>query len=420
MRSVVQIRRGRKPRDVSRERLDQVRVESDPRRRRAQMIQALIPIGLEKVQEMLLEELEELTGPRYAREGGREGLARWGRQKGSVYLLDQKVPVPGVPRVRDLRRGVEVPLESYQMFQSPAFADRQLFGRILGGLSCRDYGPTSRLDPESFGLSSSTVSRRFIEASAAKLREVQERRLEGLDIVAVFLDGKVFAEETIVVAVGITLQGEKKFLGFVQTTTENEVSCREFLQSLIDRGLKVEDGLLFVLDGGKGLRKAVSSVFGKKTPVQRCQWHKRENVVSYLPKSRQAAMRKRLLKAQEIPDFEKAKAALLKIHKELVLKNESAARSLLEGLEETLTLQRLGLSAELGRSFKTTNVLESAQSGIGQRTDKVDHWRNSNQLHRWYASALLEIEPRLRKVCGYRHLYKLRQALQSMEQVKAA
>lgn len=306
------------------------------------------------------------------------------------------------------------------MFQSPAFADRQLFGRILGGLSCRDYGPTSRLDPGSFGLSSSTVSRRFIAASAAKLRELQERRLEGLDLVAVFLDGKLFAEETIVVAVGITLQGEKKLLGFVQTTTENEVSCREFLQGLVDRGLKGEDGLLFVLDGGKGLRKAVSSVFGKKTPVQRCQWHKRENVVSYLPKSRQAAMRRRLRKAQEIPDYEKAKATLLRIHQELELQNESAARSLLEGLEETLTLQRLGLFAELARSFKTTNVVESVQAGLGQRTDKVDHWKNSNQLHRWFASTLLMIEPRLRKVCGYQHLYKLRQVLQDLDRIKAA
>ena len=121
-----------------------------------------------------------------------------------------------------------------------------------------------------------------------------------------------------------------------------------------------------------------------------------------------------------LPDYEKAKAALLKIHGQLLLQNESAAASLLEGLEETLTLQKLDLFRELGRSFKTTNVIESVQSGLGQRTDKVDYWKNSNQLHRWLAAAHLEIEPRLRKVCGYQHLYKLRQVLQSLDQVKAA
>lgn len=419
MRTVVQIRKGRKPKDVSAERKAGIRVDTDPRRQRIEMIQALIPIGLEAVRQELDRELEELTGSRYARHGGQEGLARWGGQPGSVYLLDQKVPVR-VPRVRDLRRDAEVPLESYGMLQSPHAADRALFGRILGGLSCRDYEKTSRLDAESFGLSASTVSRRFIEASATKLREIQERRLESLDIVAVFLDGKVFAEEAIVLAVGVTVQGEKKLLGFVQTTTENEVACRQFLQGLVDRGLKVEDGLLFVIDGAKGLRKAISSVFGRKTPVQRCQWHKRENIVSYLPKSRQARMRKRLKLAQELPDYEKAKAALMKIHAELELTNESAAASLLEGLEETLTLQKLALMPELGRSFKTTNVIENVQSLIGRRTDKVDHWKNSNQLHRWYSAALLDIEARLRKVSGYKHLYKLRQALGKSEQAKAA
>ena len=419
MRSVVRIRKGRKPKDVSRDRLAAVPVDGDPRRQRVAMIQALIPMGLEKVQEELLHELEELTGPRYARQGGEEGLVRWGSQRGSVYLLDQKVPVT-VPRVRDQRRDREVPLESYQMLQSRATADRSFFGRILAGLSCRDYERTCRLDPESVGLSASTISRRFIAASAAKLRELRERRLEEIDVVAVFLDGKVFAQEMVVLAVGITVQGEKKLLGFTQTTTENEVACRDLLRDLVDRGLSAEEGLLFVVDGGKGLRKAISTVFGRKTPVQRCQWHKRENVVSYLPKSRQALMRKRLQRAQEEPDYKKAKAALMKIHGEVEVENESAARSLLEGLEETLMLQKLGLFRELGRSFKTTNVIESVQGGIGQRTEKVDHWKNSNQLHRWYASALLEIEPRLRKVCGYKHLYKLRQALGKPEQAKAA
>lgn len=282
MRTVVQIRKGRKPKDVSGDRMAGVPVGTDPRRQRIEMIQALIPIGLEAVRQELDREIEELTGPRYARQGGQEGLARWGGQPGSVYLLDQKVPVR-VPRVRDRRREVEVPLETYAMLQSRRVADRAVFGRILKGLSCRDYESTSRLAPESFALSASTISRRFVQVSGGKLREIQERRLEGLEIVAIFLDGKMFAEEGIILAMGITIRGEKKLLGFCQTATENEVACRQFLQGLIDRGLSIENGLLFVIDGAKGLRKAISSVFGKKAPVQRCQWHKRENVISHLP-----------------------------------------------------------------------------------------------------------------------------------------
>lgn len=412
MRSVVRISRRRKPREVSRRELQQVVKDSDKRSKRLWAIQSLVPLGLEAFVEEVEQELDELTGPRYQRTGGQDGLARWGRQPGSIYLLDQKVPVT-VPRVRDVPRRKEVPLETYQGLQSPHAADQMLFRRILGGLSCRDYEQTAALDPESFGLSASTVSRRFIAVTAAKLQKFQERSLAGDDLVAMFLDGKMFEGETIVLAVGILVSGEKKLLGFVQTTTENEVSCTEFLQKLVDRGLRYEPGLLVVLDGGKGLRKAINRVFGRKAAVQRCQWHKRNNVCSYLPKGQQAPMRKRLKRAMELESYAEAKAALVKIAKELRLANESAANSLLEGLEEILTLQRLGLMSELGRSFKTTNVIESVHAGVGQRTDKVDHWRNSNQLHRWYASSMLDREPKLRKVCGHEHLGKLRSALQA-------
>ena len=256
--------------------------------------------------------------------------------------------------------------------------------------------------------------------TASKLRTLQDRSLVAEEYVALFLDGKVFAGETIMLAVGILASGEKRMLGFVQTTTENETSCAEFLQGLVERGLRYEDGLLCVIDGGKGLRKAINRVFGRRAAVQRCQFHKRNNVCSYLPKNQQVAWRKRLKRAMDLPDYREAKAALERLARELAQVNESAARSLREGLEEILTLQRLGLAAELGRSFTTTNVIESVNAGIGQRTDKVDRWKNSNQRQRWVAAAVLEVEPRLRKVCGYKHLPKLRVALQTIDQEVAA
>jgi transposase-like protein len=419
VRSVVRISKRRKPRDVKEQELTRVVPEGDARSRRLWAIQALLPVALEEFVKEMQREMEELTGPRYERTGGQDGLVRWGRQPGSIFLLDQKVPVE-VPRVRDHRRGVEVPLETYRGMQTPQAADRLVFQRLLGGLSCRDYRDASSLDPESFGLSASTVSRRFIQVTASKLRSLQDRSLAGEEYVALFLDGKAFAGETIVLAVGVLSNGEKRILGFVQTTTENETSCSEFLQGLVERGLRYEDGLLCVIDGGKGLRKAITRVFGRKAAVQRCQLHKRTNVCSYLPKSQQAAMRKRLKRAMDIPSYADSKAALLRIARELEKVNVSAARSLLEGLEEILTLQRLGLADELGRSFKTTNVIESVNAGVGQRTDKVDRWRNSNQIQRWVAAAALEVESRLRKVCGYRHLAKLQAVLQTIDQAKAA
>jgi putative transposase len=200
-------------------------------------------------------------------------------------------------------------------------------------------------------------------------------------------------------------------LGFVQTATENARVCSAFLRELVERGLRVDAGLLCVVDGAKGLRTAITSVFGAPTPVQRCQWHKRENVVAYLPESHRIPWRRKLQAAYEKPTYAEARAALLRLHPDLRLLNESAARSLLEGLEETLTLHRLGVFPQLGRSLKTTNCLESLNSLVEQRVGKVDHWRTSDQKQRWLAAALLDIEPRLRRLKGFRALPLLRQAL---------
>jgi transposase-like protein len=255
------------------------------------------------------------------------------------------------------------------------------------------------------------VSRNFIQASAATLREFQERDLSNADVVALFIDGKTFADVTMVIALGIKATGEKIPLGFVETDTENAKVLTPFLRSLVERGLDTSQGLLVVIDGAKGLRAAVKKAFRDKAAVGRCQWHKRENVVSYLPKSEQPDWRRRLQRAYNRPEYGEARAALEALYAELVDKNQSAARSLAEGLEETLTLHRLGVYALLGRSFKTTNCLESVNALVEERCAKVDAWKNSSQRQRWLVAALVDIEPRLRKVQGYRHLPKLREAL---------
>ena len=286
-----------------------------------------------------------------------------------------------------------------------------LLKRVLYGISCRNYEAAAEVIPGAIGLSGSTVSRGFIEASAVKLRELQERDLSGEDVVAVVRDGKTFADVTLVIALGITLAGEKRVLGFVETDTKNARVLTLFLRSLVERGLDLSQGVLVILDGGKGLRAAVRQAFRHRALVQRCQWHKRENVVSHLAKNEQAVWRPRLQRAYTRPDYDEALGALETLHGELDERNQSAAGRLAEGLDETLTWHRLGVYGVLGRSLKTTNGLESVNALVEERCAKVDHWQNSSQRHRWLATALLDIEPRLRKVMGYRHLSKLRDAL---------
>jgi putative transposase len=384
---------------------------------RVALIQALIPVALDRVYEELNADVERLAGERYQRDGRQPGYVRWTSQRGSIYLADQKIPMI-VPRVRDRRRNREVRLPTYERLQEPRACDEGLLHKVLGGLSTREYERCAEAVPEAFGLSASTVSRRFIRASARKLQALSERRLEGYDLVAILLDGKTFAEDEMVIAVGVTITGEKVVLGFVQTATENRKVCATFLRELVERGLRSDLGVLVITDGAKGLHAAVREVFGTAALLQRCQWHKRENVLEYLPERHRATFRRKLQAAYEQPTYEKAKRALSKVRAELVLLNASAASSLDEGLEETLTLHRLGVFAELGTSLKTTNAVESIHARVEGRTAKVDHWRNSEQKQRWLATALLDLEPRLRRIRNYRALPMLREALRRHVEAK--
>jgi len=403
--------RGKKSRRLGKvevvERADYEGLELDTK---VELILGLIPLGLMHVEEVLADEVRELAGERYARKGEAQIARRHGANPGSVRLAGQRVAIR-VPRVRG-ERG-EIALRTYQALHGGAGeVDDLLLRRVLFGISCRNYGQAAEAIPGAIGLSSSSVSRGFIAASAAQLRAFQQRELSGEDYVALFLDGKTFADATMVIALGVTLQGEKRFLGFVETDTENERVLSAFLHSLLERGLDISHGILVIIDGGKGLRAAVRRVFARRALVQRCLWHKRENVVSYLAKREQPSWRRRLQRAMNRPTFEEARSALDEIEAELEQINQSAAASLREGLDEVLTLHRLGVFAALGRSFKTTNCLENVNALVEERCAKVDCWKNSNQRQRWLATALVDIEPRLRRVMGYRHLARLREAVQ--------
>jgi len=335
---------------------------------RIELIQMVIPLGLLAIEEELQSEVMRIAGDRYSRDLPQ--YKRWGRNGGSVYLGDQKVSIK-VPRVRDVLNDEEVCLTSYRGLQNPQRINETIFRRVINGISSRKYERAVQEIPATFGIKKSSVSRKFIRASARKLQECLDRDLSGHDILAIFIDGKSFADNQVIIALGITLEGEKIVLGFIESSTENHRVCRDFMNGLMDRGLNTGNEILFVIDGAKGLYKGIKGVLSEKAVIQRCQWHKRENVLKYLDKNHQSDFRRKLQAAYERPTYEAAKKRLGQIKKELSLINQSAVNSLEEGLEETLTLHRLELFKQLSKSFKTTNCIENIMGQIGIYTAEL-------------------------------------------------
>ena len=382
------------------------------------MIQALIPCGLAKVEEDLQEAVDVLTGQK--RKHGKENL-RWGSNPGSVYLYDQKIPIV-VPRVRNKHKNIEMPLEAYQKLQSPYQCDKKTMLKLLNGISTHKYKESVELVPEVFGLSPSNLSKRLKKNTIDSLKRLKTRSLEAYDFICVFIDGKRYADQGILIALGITTDGEKIIMDIEQSHSESSLVTAELFDRLIERGLRYEEGLLFIIDGSKGIAKAITQKFQEYGFIQRCTWHKQQNVASYLSKFQAELSKRDLKKAYKKTSYKEAKEALDELHKRLSIINESAANSLLEGLEETLTLHRLGLSPELCRSLSSTNCIESIMSQIAQFTDKVDYWQNSNQILRWNAASLMEIEPNLRKIRGFRYLnilrHKMKQEIKKRQEKK--
>ncbi|MCD4779223.1 MAG: transposase [Candidatus Omnitrophica bacterium] len=380
------------------------------------IIQELIPLGLQAIAEELQNEVKQLAGPKHSREANN---VRWGKQNGSAYLRDQKFPIK-VPRVRNLQANKEVPLNTYQRLQQPFNDNSDVMRRLLHGLSTHKYHESSSLSAEAFGISASNLSKKFKKNSTEKLKELQTRHLTQYDIVAIFIDAKRYAGDGIIVALGVTMDGKKIVLGVEHIHSENARAIGQWLDRLIERGLKFEEGILFIVDGSKGLSKAIKQKFSMYCLIQRCCWHKRENVVAYLDKPQATIARRRLQDAYSKTTYKEAKAALTKLHKELETINVSAANSLSEGLEETLQIHQLGLSSELSKSLSTTNCIEGLMSQIGSYTDKVDRWHNSDQLLRWTGSSLMDIEPRLRRIKGYGYLKVLKYKLQEIVKARTA
>ena len=381
---------------------------------RLELLKNYLELSRLMVNQMLEDNVRSLTGERYehALEGGKK-YYRHGYNPGSIKLKDQRLPID-IPRIREVASGKCIQIPEIEKFKTIAEPSDDFLKKIIHGISTRDYKKITQHLVENFGMSSSQVSREFIEQSEQAFKHFCERTFEDHTFVALLIDGKYLAREQMVIALGITDKGVKIPLAFIQTSGENSRAIGQLLKQLKERKFQFEYGLLVVIDGSKGIRKAVEDVFGKKALIQRCQWHKRENVLSYLNEKDKIIFRIRMQNAYREPDYQKAKEALMQISRDLTKINQNAANSLLEGLEETLTLHKLKMSSIFGRSLGTTNCIENLNSQITKYTRNVKNWSNSNQRQRWVAAALLEIENNFKKIHNFKHINKLQESIKNL------
>ncbi len=369
-------------------------------------------MGLRVAVQLLEDEVTRRCGPRYERRAERQ-LTRHGRQPGVVTLAGQKLPIAR-PRIRRTDGQGELKLETYDLLQRDEAMPEACLRRMVRGVSTRDYERVVDVAAEGFGVKRSSVSRGFVKATAQEIRALAERRFEGHRFVAVFIDGKEYAGETMVVALGVTAQGEKRILGLRQGASENAEVVTSLLEDLRERGLDTSQPTLFVLDGAKALRAAVKRVFGKHALVQRCQVHKARNVKAHLPEKHHPQFTAQLAAAYRETNYERALEALKTTVAWLERVSPAAAASLREGLEETLTVVKLGLPELLRRTLATTNPVESALSVVAKVTGRVKRWRDGNMRERWCTAGLLRAEERFRRIKGHKQLHLLVAALERL------
>jgi putative transposase len=352
-------------------------------------------------EQMMRWEVSTVVGPKNRADPERETM-RWGSQSGYCVVGGQKVPLSR-PRVRDVRQR-EVPLGSYEMLQRASLLEDAVWNKIMHGLTTRRYSQVVRELQEAYGIEKSTVSDHFIEASRGRLQKLEGRPLGDYALCAMMIDGTCFEDQLVVVAIGLTLQGHKVILGLHQGATENAIVVKHLLDDLAQRGVDFQVPRLYVLDGGKALHAAVRKVAGKCAIVQRCQVHKIRNVVDHLSEEYQMDVRCKIRNAYSMQAYEDAKRALNSLLRQLMDLNPSAARSLEEGMEETLSVHRLRLPDKLRRTLSSTNLIESAFSTVETVCRNVKRWQGGDQYLRWVASGLLWAESRWNRIHGHREL----------------
>lgn len=371
-----------------------------------------VSAGLQVLAAMLEEDRDALCGPRYQAASDRAAY-RYGFDEGAVVFGGRKVRVRK-PRVRRVGGG-EVQLPIWKEMTAADPLEHRVLEQVLVGVSTHGYGRSLEPVDEQLaagGTSQSSASRRLVARTARDMREFLARSLQGLDLPVIMIDGTGLGDHLILVVLGIDREGRKHILGVREGTTESSEVCLSLMREMIERGLSVDQARLFVIDGGKGIRKAIRQVFGTAALIQRCQVHKRRNVLEHLPEARRPWVRAVLNRAWALDDASKAKRALDRLASQLDEACPGAANSLREGLEETLTLIALGASGALYKTLCSTNPIENLQGTIKRVTRNVKRWRNGAMAFRWAITALVEAERRFRRIRGFRSLPQLINALQ--------
>jgi putative transposase len=374
-----------------------------------------VGVGLGVLGELMADEVDEVVGPKGKHDPGRSAV-RHGHEGGEVTLGGRRVPVER-PRVRAADESGEVALRTYRHFADRDPLTKVVLEQMLAGISTRRFTRTREPIGQAVAdversTSRSAVSREFVGRTREHLVALMSRRLDDVRLAALMLDGIELKGRCCVVALGITTDGVKVPLGLWDGSTENKTVARHLLSDLVDRGLDVEQGVLVVLDGGKALRAAVNDVLGP-VPVQRCLRHKERNVLDHLPERDRATVKRRLRAAWKLTDHAAALDRLHVLARELERTHPGAAASLREGLEETLTLQRLGIDGQLWRTLSSTNPIESMIEICRRTSRNVKRWQNGDMCLRWTAAGMLEAERQFRKIIGYRHLARLAIAVEA-------
>jgi putative transposase len=357
--------------------------------------------GLALMQTVMEEEVRQLAGERHQQHEGRRAH-RWGKENGYCVVDGQKVPLQKT-RLRSKDKG-EQRLGSYELFQRSGSMQLGVWDKMMRGLSTRNYGAVVKDFHNAYGVEKSAVSENIIEASREKVKPLMERPRGAWRLCAIVIDVTPFKDRQMIAALGIGCDGAKTVLGIREGATENTAVVSSLLSERVERGVNFSVPRLYILDGGRALASAVRKHAGETGFIQRCQVHKRRNVVDHLPDEYKAEVRRKLQNAYSMTGYAEAQRALDQLHRELMDLNPSTARSLEEGMEETLTVHKLRVPDQLRRTLCCTNVIESACSVVETVCRNVKRWRDGDHIERWVGSGLLVAERQFRKVIGFRQI----------------
>jgi putative transposase len=364
-------------------------------------------VGRSAIEAILLMSAQEVGGLKH--QGKHTGDIRWhGSQSGLIPLARQKIRI-SKPRLRHKNKG-EVAIPAYEAMLSNSVLGQRLVSLLMKGISTRSYHELLPDMAETVGVSKSSVSREFIEATEKQMKAFSDRDFSDKDILIVFIDGIVFDDFHVIASVGVDIQGYKHVLAVSQGASENATVVKDVLEEMVARGIKPGRRRLFVIDGSKALRVAIDAVYGSDNPIQRCRTHKIANVMDHLPRETKDQV-KAVMKAAYRLEPDEGIKRLEQQARQLEIMHPSGAASLREGLEETFTVRRLGLPAMLARSLQTTNIIESPYAGVRMRTRRVCRWRDGTMVLRWATTALLSTEQHFKRISGHAQLWILQSYL---------